>query len=115
MKRTLLDLVTSKKFLAAVTAVVIYIAGRFGFNVDTAILDRIYLALLAFVGAQGIADNGKEAAKIWTGAAPDARPPGVPALPIQVIRVNPPVAPAQPPPPPASAADASAPAPGLGA
>jgi hypothetical protein len=77
MKKALLDLVTSKKFLAAVTAIAIYIAGRFGFDLDTTVLDRIYAALLVYVGAQGIADAGKAAAAI--AAASAARPATVAA------------------------------------
>jgi len=69
MKKTLLDLVTSKKFLTALTAIIVYVAGRSGFDVDTAVLDRIYAALLVYVGAQGIADNGKSAAQVAAGAA----------------------------------------------
>jgi hypothetical protein len=69
MKNALLDLVTSKKFLAALTAIIVYVAGRFGFNVDTAVLDRICAALLVYIGAQGIADNGKSAAQITASAA----------------------------------------------
>lgn len=61
MKTTLTDLFTSKKFLAALTAVLVYVAGRFGFDVDTAVLDRILAALLVYIGAQGIADHGKSA------------------------------------------------------
>jgi len=68
MKRVLLDLFTSKKFLAALTAIIVYIAGRFGFDVDTAVLDRIYAALLVYVGAQGIADTGKSAASVRAAA-----------------------------------------------
>lgn len=64
MKATLIDLFTSKKFLTALAAVIIYVAGRFGFNVDPAALDRIFAALLAYVGAQGLADIGKSAAAI---------------------------------------------------
>lgn len=64
MKSTLLELVTSKKFLAAVTATIVVIAGRYGFDVDTAVLDRIYAALLVYVGAQGAADVGKSAAQV---------------------------------------------------
>ena len=67
MKKALLDLVTSKKFLTALTAIIVYVAGRSGFDVDTAMLDRIYGALL--VCAQGIADNGKSAAQVAAGAA----------------------------------------------
>ena len=69
MKSVLLDLFTSKKFLAALTAMVVYIAGRFGFDVDTAVLDRIYAALLVYIGAQGIADSGKGAAQVTAAAA----------------------------------------------
>lgn len=69
MKKALLDLVTSKKFLTALTAIIVYVAGRSGFGVDTAVLDRIYAALLVYVGAQGIADNGKSAAQVAAGAA----------------------------------------------
>jgi hypothetical protein len=76
MKNALLDLVTSKKFLAALTAIIVYVAGRFGFNVDTAVLDRIYAALLVYIGAQGIADNGKSAAQITAAAATTAAPAG---------------------------------------
>jgi hypothetical protein len=74
MKNALLDLVTSKKFLAALTAIIVYVAGRFGFNIDTAVLDRIYAALLVYIGAQGIADNGKSAAQITAAAATTAAP-----------------------------------------
>jgi len=64
MKKTLIDLFTSKKFLVAITAVVVWVGGRFGFDVDTAVLDRIFAAFLVYVGAQGAADIGKSAAKI---------------------------------------------------
>lgn len=69
MKATLIDLFTSKKFIAALAAIIVYIAGRFGFNVDPATLDRILAALLVYVGAQGIADNGKSAAQVSAAAA----------------------------------------------
>lgn len=68
MKTVLLDLFTSKKFLAAVSAVAIYVAGRFGFQLDPAVLDRIFAALLVYVGAQGVADAGKSAALIRSAA-----------------------------------------------
>jgi len=74
MKKTLLDLVTSKKFLTALTAIIVYVAGRSGFDVDTAVLDRIYAALLVYVGAQGIADNGKSAAQVAAGASAGPSP-----------------------------------------
>lgn len=75
MKNALLDLFTSKKFLTALTAIIVYVAGRFGFNVDTAVLDRIFAALLVYIGAQGIADNGKSAAQITASVARAAASP----------------------------------------
>lgn len=78
MKQTLIDLFTSKKFLAALTAVIVYLAGRFGFDVDTPTLDRIFAAFLVYVGAQGIADHGKSAATI-AAAAGDMAPIGASA------------------------------------
>lgn len=78
MKQTLTDLFTSKKFLAALTAIIVYVAGRFGFDVDTAILDRIFAAFLVYVGAQGIADNGKSSAQILSAVrAPVPVPSGL--------------------------------------
>jgi hypothetical protein len=79
MKTTLLDLFTSKKFLAALSAVAIYVAGRFGFDLDPAALDRIFAAFLVYVGAQGAADFGKSAALIHTQAANDNAPAPSPA------------------------------------
>ncbi len=79
MKATLIDLFTSKKFLAALTAVVVYVAGRFGFDVDTATLDRILAAILVYIGAQGIADQGKSAELVraanWPGLPAGIEPP----------------------------------------
>jgi hypothetical protein len=74
MKQTLIDLFTSKKFIAAVTAIIVYVAGRIGFDVDTATLDHIWQALLVYVGAQGLADLGKSAAQV--SAAADSMPIG---------------------------------------
>jgi NAD(P)H-dependent FMN reductase len=64
MKQTLIDLISSKKFLAAVTATAVYVGGRLGLRVDEQLLDHVYWALLAYVGAQGVADAGKSAAII---------------------------------------------------
>lgn len=64
------ELLSSKKAMATVTAVIVYAAGHWGFQVDTAILDRIAAALMVFVGGQGLADVGKSAALISAKAAP---------------------------------------------
>lgn len=86
MKQALIDLFSSKKFLAALTAVIVYVAGRFGFDVDTVVLDRVFQALLVYVGAQGIADAGKSAALVRAAAAPSsAAGTGSPIAPIAVL------------------------------
>jgi hypothetical protein len=64
MKRALIELLTSKKFLAASAAVLIYVVGRSGLAIDPDTLDRIFAALMVYVGAQGIADVGKGAAVV---------------------------------------------------
>lgn len=64
---TLRDLFTSKKFLAALTAGLILLAGwvarAAGADVDQGTLDRVLIALLTYVGAQGLSDVGKSAAQ----------------------------------------------------
>lgn len=61
MKQALLEMLSSKKFLAMIGGVVIAVAGRYGFNIDPAVLDRIEYGVIAYVAAQGIADHGKSA------------------------------------------------------
>ena len=80
MKQTLIDLFTSKKFLATLTALVVYVAGRFGLNIDPARLDPVWQILLVYVGAQGVADLGKSSAKVTAAADAAARTVGVLAL-----------------------------------
>jgi uncharacterized membrane protein len=62
------ELVTSKKFLASVAAALVALvdplARSLGITVDSAALDRLFLALLAYTGAQGVADFGKGAAQV---------------------------------------------------
>jgi hypothetical protein len=72
MKTAICELVASKKFLAVVIAMVVYVAGRLGFDVNLETLDRLYFALLVYVGAQGLADHGKEAARLYRGAGDGA-------------------------------------------
>jgi len=67
MKQALAGLFGSKKFLAALTAILVYVGGRFGFDLDTAALDHVWQALLIYVGAQGVADMGKPAAQVKAG------------------------------------------------
>lgn len=80
MRQTLIDLFTSKKFLAALTAIVVYVAGRFGFNVDPAKLDPIWQILVVYIGAQGVADLGKGSAQVRAAADAMTKTVGVLAL-----------------------------------
>jgi len=57
-------LLLSKKFQAAVLAVIVMIAAELGLDLDPAALLAIVSPLIAFIFAQGIADVGKEAQKI---------------------------------------------------
>jgi uncharacterized membrane protein len=72
LRATLASFFTSKKFLVALaaglTAVVRLIVTAAGVDVDQDALDRIFLALLTYVGAQGITDVGKGAQQVNVGA-----------------------------------------------
>lgn len=76
IKSTIYDLLTSKKALATAAAIILYVTGRWGIHVDPAALDRVFAAILVYVGAQGVADIGKPAAIV--AAKADAEPVGPP-------------------------------------
>jgi hypothetical protein len=86
MKTVLFDLFTSKKFLATLTAIIVYTGGRLGLAIDPAVLDRIWQALLVYVGSQGLADIGKSATllNISKGTVPST-----PAVPGTGARIGP--------------------------
>lgn len=69
MKSALLEMLQSKKFLAMMSAVIVFVVGRVGFDIDASKLDPIWQMILVYVGAQGIADHGKSAALIAKGGA----------------------------------------------
>lgn len=58
-----MDILKSKKFQAAVVGIVVAIVAHFfpGFA-DTA--EKIVMLLMTFIGGQGLADLGKERAKV---------------------------------------------------
>lgn len=58
------SLFQSRKFVAMLAGVVIYAGSRFGFDVDQGDADRIIGLFALYIGAQGAADFGKEAAKV---------------------------------------------------
>jgi hypothetical protein len=61
--QTVKNLFGSKKFVAMLGGVVIYAAGRFGLDMSQADADRILGMVALYLGVQGAADVGKEAAK----------------------------------------------------
>jgi hypothetical protein len=75
VKGVLIDLVSSKKAVAAASAAVAYcvvrVAAHYHFALDDAaaqqVGDRLVALALAYVGGQALADHGKEAAAIQAG------------------------------------------------
>ncbi len=65
---TLKALLSSKKFVAALIAALVWIAGKVGLDVDTTTMAGIVGPISAYVLGQGIADSGKEAAQITADA-----------------------------------------------
>jgi uncharacterized membrane protein (DUF441 family) len=59
-----MDLIKSKKFQAAAVGVIVAIAGKAGLDLDEASLLTILSPILAYIAGQGLADIGKEKAKI---------------------------------------------------
>lgn len=60
----LLDLLSSKKAIVAIGAVVVMIAGHYGFALPSEDATKIAGLAAAYVIGQGVADHGKEAALI---------------------------------------------------
>ena len=65
-------LLSSKKALAAIAGVVVTLVGKLGLDLDTDALVLLITPIVAFVVGQGIADNGKEAAKVALGDPPQS-------------------------------------------
>ena len=61
---TVKALLGSKKFLAALIAAIVWVAGKAGLHASTEMVSGIVGPIVAYVLGQGIADHGKEAAKI---------------------------------------------------
>ncbi len=63
----MMDLLKSKKFIAALIAVFVMIAGSFGLELDPAALIVIVTPIITYILAQGVSDIGKEKAKVEKG------------------------------------------------
>lgn len=59
----------SKKFQAAIVAVIVAVAARAGFQLDAGMIGILISPFLVYIGGQAVADNGKEAATIQKEAA----------------------------------------------
>ena len=70
MKQALKDLLASKKFLVTLAAILVYVGGKLGLNLTTDQLMPVLALLASFVVGQGVADMGKEKAKV------DSKGPG---------------------------------------
>ncbi len=57
----------SKKFQAAVVGLVVALTGKVGLDLDETALLTILSPILAYIAGQGLADIGKEKAKIENG------------------------------------------------
>ena len=67
MKAAILEMLRSKKFLAMISAIVVFGVGRIGIDIDASKLDPVWQMIMVYVGAQGIADAGKAAAQVKAG------------------------------------------------
>lgn len=72
LKSTFGELLDSKKFMASlagmISVILVTLAGHFHLGLDPSVSDTLATKMLGFVaiyvGAQGVADHGKERAKI---------------------------------------------------
>ncbi|NRB12202.1 MAG: hypothetical protein HRU44_03105 [Candidatus Thalassarchaeum sp.] len=64
MKQAFKDMFASKKFLVAITAVLVSVGAKVGLNVGNDVLLPVVVLVASYIVGQGIADAGKEKAKI---------------------------------------------------
>ena len=61
---TIKSLFGSKKFVAMLAGVAVYLASRFGFDVAQSDAENVLALVGLYIGGQSLADVGKEAAKL---------------------------------------------------
>ena len=64
MKQAFKDMFASKKLLVAITAVLVSVGAKVGLNVGNDVLLPVVVLVASYIVGQGIADAGKEKAKI---------------------------------------------------
>lgn len=68
------SLFSSKKFIAFLITSIVAIGGRIGFNFPPDLVAELVAIGMAYILGQGIADTGKDAAKITAVAASAKKP-----------------------------------------
>jgi uncharacterized membrane protein (DUF441 family) len=68
MNDAIRGLLLSKKFIAAISGVVVALATKKGFHLDTDMVGVLLSPIVAYIVSQGIADKGKAAAVIEAAA-----------------------------------------------
>lgn len=68
MKQVFVDLFSSKKFITALVGLVVALGAKYGLNLDPEIVASIIGLFATVVLGIGLADHGREAAKIKTDA-----------------------------------------------
>lgn len=66
MREAVAGLLSSKKFIAALTGIIVAIAAKKGLDLEAELVAAILGVFAILVGAQGATDFGKEAAKAST-------------------------------------------------
>ena len=69
MRQALKDMLGSKKAVAMIAGLIVSFAGKYGLELPTEELIAVLSPLIAYIFSQGLADIGKERAKV------DAQPP----------------------------------------
>lgn len=64
LKEVIKALFSSKKFVAALVAMVVWLAGKLGLHLSTEVVSGAIAPLLTYIVGQGIADQGKPAAQV---------------------------------------------------
>jgi len=67
--KALKDMLGSKKAVAMVVGLIVSLGGRIGLELDSEALTVVLSPVLAYILGQGLADAGKEKARIETGSS----------------------------------------------
>lgn len=68
MKQAVIDLFSSKKFIAMLVTAAVAIGAKLGFDLDSEMVALIVGLGATYITSQGLADHGKEAARIHAGS-----------------------------------------------